>query len=260
MADSEEHPHDTAPATAPVDGRARLAAAFRRPGSRGQVVVALLLAILGFAAVTQVKANGKDDRYVGARQGDLIQFINNLSLAATRTQTEITKLENTRNALESDTQSRRTALERAQQQADTLGILAGTVPAVGEGVRVTVTDPKNGTPVGADQLLNGLEELRDAGAEAVELNDNVRVVAQTSFRDAPSGGVLVDGTVLHAPFVIDAIGSSHDLAGGLDFSGGFVSSVKDLGGKVDVHRSDKIAVASVVEVPQSQYAKPGSTG
>jgi uncharacterized protein YlxW (UPF0749 family) len=244
----------------PSDGRARLLAALRRPGSRGQVIVAVLLAVLGFAAVTQVKANGKDDQYVGARQGDLIQYINNLSLAATRTESEIAKLEGTRNALESDTKSRRTALERAQQQADTLGILAGTLPAVGEGVRITVTDSKKGSAVGADQLLNGLEELRDAGAEVIEINDKVRVVARTSFRDAPNGGVLVDGTVLRPPFVIDAIGSSHDLAGGLDFSGGFVSSVKDLGGKVDVHRTDKVVVASVVQVPQSQYAKPRPTG
>jgi len=39
------------------------------------------------------------------------------------------------------TEARRTALTRARQQADTLGILAGTVPATGPGIRATVTDP-----------------------------------------------------------------------------------------------------------------------
>src|SRR4051812_21676177 len=69
------------------DGRNRLITALRRPGSRGQVTVALLLAVLGFAAVTQVHANRRDDKYIGARQGDLIQFINNTSLASQRTET-----------------------------------------------------------------------------------------------------------------------------------------------------------------------------
>ena len=163
------------------DGRTRLIAALRRPGSRGQVTVAVLLALLGFAAVTQVKANEQDDQYVGARQGDLIQYINNLSLASQRAESEISRLQRTRDALRSDTRARRTALDRAQQQATTLGILAGTVPVVGPGVRVTVTDDKGG--VGSNQLLEGLEELRDAGAEAIELTDKVRVVAHTSLKD-----------------------------------------------------------------------------
>jgi len=243
----------------PSDGRARLLAALRRPGSRGQAAAAVLLAILGFAAVTQVKANGKDDQYVGARQGDLVQYINNLSLASQRTEAEIARLQQTRDALRSDTRSRRTALERARQQADTLGILAGTVPVVGSGVRVTVTDEKGG--VGSNQLLEGLEELRDAGAEAIELNNRVRVVAQTSLKDV-DGGVMVDGTVLRAPYVIEAIGSPHDLATALDFKGGFIDEVQraDVDGTVQVQESDKVEISTVLEPAAPQYAQPGATG
>jgi len=243
----------------PSDGRARLLQALRRPGSRGQVAGAVLLAILGFAAVTQVQANNKDDQYVGARQGDLVQYINNLSLASQRTEAEIARLQQTRDALRSDTRARRTALDRARQQADTLGILAGTVPVVGSGVRVTVTDEKGG--VGSNQLLEGLEELRDAGAEAIELNNRVRVVAQTSLKDV-DGGVLVDGTVLRPPYVVEAIGSPHDLATALDFKGGFVDEVQrvDVDGTVQTQESDKVEISSVVEPATPRYAEPGATG
>src|SRR4051812_38395019 len=239
------------------DGRSRLLAALQSTGSRGQVMVAVLLAVLGFAAVTQVHANGRDDRYLGARQGDLIQYINNLSLASQRTETEIAKLQETRDSLRNDAESRRTALELARQQADTLGILAGTVPAVGPGVRITVS----GSPatLGTNQLLNGLEELRDAGAEVIEINDKVRVVAQTSLTDTP-GGVLVDGTLLKAPYVIDAIGDPHTLSTAMDFTGGFISEVDDVGGKVDVQQRDRIEVVSVRRPGTPTYAKPTSTG
>jgi uncharacterized protein YlxW (UPF0749 family) len=239
------------------DGRARLAAALRRP-SRGQAVAGLLLAVLGFAAVTQVRANGQDDSYVGARQGDLIQYINSLSLASQRTQDQIAKLERTRDALGSDTEARRTALARARQQATTLGILAGTVPAVGSGVRVTVTDPGRG--VGTNQLIDGLQELRDAGAEVIELNDEVRVVAQTSLQDASGGGVLVDGTLLKPPYVIDAIGDPHTLATALDFTGGFISEVDEVGATVDVERLGTVEIASVRRPTAPKYAAPDSTG
>ena len=257
MTDEQQTPAPQQPA--PPDGRARLLGALRRPSSRGQATVAVLLAVLGFAAVTQVKANDKDDQYVGARQGDLVQYINNLSLASQRTEAEIARLEQTRDALRSDTRSRRTAVERAQQQADTLGIMAGTVPVVGSGVRVTVTDEKGG--VGSNQLLEGLEELRDAGAEAIELNNRVRVVAQSSLKDV-DGGVIVDGKVLRAPYVIEAIGSPHDLATALDFKGGFIDEVQrpDVDGKVETQETDKVEISTVVEPAAPQYAKPGTTG
>ena len=59
----------------------------------------------------------------------------------------------------------------------------------------------------------------DAGVEAIEINDRVRVIAQTSFEDDPAG-VRVDGVVLKAPYVIDAIGSPSTLSGALSFDGG----------------------------------------
>jgi uncharacterized protein YlxW (UPF0749 family) len=241
----------------PVDGRARLLAALRRPGSRGQVVAAVLLAVLGFAAVTQVQSNDKDDEYVGARQGDLIQYINNLSLASRRAETQIAKLQRTRELLGNDTEARQTALTLARQQADTLGILAGTVPATGPGIRATVTG--GGTGVGSDQLLNGLQELRDAGAEVIEINGKVRVVAQTSLQDTPDGGVLVDGTRLQSPYVIEAIGDPHDLAVALDFTGGFVSDVQGVGGKVVVSERDRVDVTSVRTPRKPVYAEPVAT-
>jgi uncharacterized protein YlxW (UPF0749 family) len=237
---------------APGAGRRRLSAALKRPASRPQITVAVLLAVLGFAAVVQVRSNEKDDRYVGARQGELITLINNLSLASRRAEQEINQLEQTRNSLENDTEARRTALDRAKEQADTLAVLAGTIPAVGPGIRITITDPSH--RVATQQLLDGLEELRDAGAEAMEINDTVRVVAQTSLRDASGGGVVVDGTKLKAPYVIDVIGEPHTLATALSFSGGFSFEVHEADGKVRVEQLDHVEVASVVAPPKPRYA------
>jgi uncharacterized protein YlxW (UPF0749 family) len=113
--------------------------------------------------------------------------------------------------------------------------------------------------VGTNQLLNGLQELRDAGAEVIEINDQVRVVAQTSLSDTP-GGVLVDGEVLRAPYVIDAIGDPHTLSTAMDFTGGFISEVRDVGGKVAVEKRDRVEIVSVREPSAPTYAKPTSTG
>ena len=244
------------PAEEPT-GCDRLVASLRKPGGRGQITAGVLMLVLGFAAVVQVRSNTTDAEYVGARQDELINLINSLSLASDRAENEIAELEETRNSLLNDTQARRTALERARQRADELGILAGTLPAVGPGIQVTIRDPDGA--VGSNNLINGLQELRDAGAEAIEINNSVRVVAQTALRDAPNGGIVVDGETITAPYVIEAIGGPHNLASALDLRRGFTYEVERVGGEVGVARSDSVEIASVHEAPRSQYADPVPT-
>ena len=239
-----------------VDGRDRLRGALGRPG-RGQLVAAALLAVLGFSAVVQVRSINQDDTYAGARESELLALINQLSLASQRAENEIAQLEQTRNSLLNDTEARRTALERARQQADQYGILAGTVPAVGQGVRVTVKDPTGA--VGTSHLLNAIQELRDAGAEAIEINDTVRVVAQTAIRDLDEGGVEVAGQQLTAPYVIDAIGAPHTLSSALDIFRGFIDEVESVGGSVVVRQAETIEIASVREPEPPEYAEPVPT-
>jgi uncharacterized protein YlxW (UPF0749 family) len=243
------------PDTSASPGRDRLVEAFRRPRSRGQIIAAILLAVVGFASVVQVQSNEADDDYAGARQEDLVQLLNSLAAASQRTENEIAQLEQTRNSLRNDTESRRAALEQARQQADVLGILAGTLPAVGPGIVVTVRDP-NGA-VGTDQLLNGIEELRDAGAEAIEINDTVRVVAQTSFSDGENG-VVIDDQQVTPPYTIEAIGDSHTLAGALDFTGGFIDVIEGdtVAGTVVVNEVSTVEIATLSNVEQPQYANP----
>jgi uncharacterized protein YlxW (UPF0749 family) len=218
------------------------------------VTVGVLLAVLGFAAVAQVQAQNQDQNFVGARQSDLIALINTLSLATDRAEAELGELRDTRESLEDDAAATRTALEVARRQAETLGILAGTVPAVGTGIRITVDAPEGA--VGTDQLLNGLQELRNAGAEAIEINDEVRVVAQTGIVDVPGAGIRVDGRAVRAPYVLDVIGDPSTLATALDFEGGFTEEVEEVGGQVGVEELDNVEVTTTRGVPEPRFAEP----
>lgn len=235
------------------DGRDRLVAALRTPWSGSQAVAGVLLAVLGFGAAVQVRAAGTDDDFTGARQAELIALINGLAAEADRAEQEIRELQATRDSLRDDAEATKTALALAREQAETLGILAGTVSATGAGVRITV-DPGDGE-IGTDQLLNGLQELRDAGAEAIEVNDRVRVVAQTGLQDSPEG-LLVGGVPLRPPYVLDVIGAPETLASAVDFSGGFRDTVEAVGGTVEVERPQRVEVATTRQLPENRFAEP----
>jgi uncharacterized protein YlxW (UPF0749 family) len=236
-------------------GRDRLVASLKRPRSRGQVTAAVLLAVVGFASVVQVQSQERDSDYENMREEDLVQLLNSLAGASQRAENEIEQLEQTRSSLRSDTDSRRAALEQARDRATVLGILAGTLPAVGQGIVVTVQDPEE--QVGIDQMLNGIEELRDSGAEAIEINNTVRVVAQTALVDG-EGGIVVDGTQLTPPYTLEVIGEPHTLERALNIYGGFVATVErpPISGKVAIEQSQNVEVATLAEPWQPEYAEP----
>ena len=198
------------------DGRSRLWRAFARP-TRGQVVVAVLLALVGFAAVTQVRTNTVDDTYAGLREQDLIDILNDLASTTQRAQSEIQRLEERRDDLQSDTNARQAALEEARQQVQVLSVLAGTVPVRGEGVTITIEEDRGEVELGP--FLDMVQALRTAGAEAMQINHEVRLIAQTSFDNGP-GGLVVDGQTLEPPYTVDVIGPTAALVGALRFPSG----------------------------------------
>lgn len=236
-----------------ADARARLRAALSRP-SRSQLTAGVLLALLGFGAVTQVRTSELDDRYEGLREDELISVFNGLEGAAQRAQDEIQELEGRRDDLRSETRSGEAALQQAQQETTTLTILAGLVPVTGPGLRITITEP--GSEVGVDTIVDTVQELRTAGAEAMEFNDEVRVVAQTSF-DQGAAGLLVGQTELSSPYVIDVIGDPTVLrVSGLEFADGPLAQLAGDGAEVEVEELSSVEITSVRNPVQPEYATP----
>ena len=231
----------------------RLRAGFRP--SRGQAIVAVVLALVACTAVVQVRVNRADDGYANARREDLIAILDGLGQNTRRLESEITDLEERKTSLSSSADKAQTAREQAEEQVRVLGILAGTLPAQGPGVRITLNDPDS--KMTSSNLLDAIEELRDAGAEAIQINGSVRVVASTDLvDDAP--GVKIDGEKVGSPYVIEAIGESHNLAEAANFPGGLVSEVTgpQVGGTAEVTEVDKLQITALHAPDEHRYARP----
>jgi uncharacterized protein YlxW (UPF0749 family) len=234
----------------------RLRAGFKP--SRGQAIVAVVLALVGCVAVVQVRVNRADDGYQNARREDLIAILDGLGQNTRRLESEITDLEERKNSLSSSADKAQTARQQAEAQIRTLGILAGTMPAVGPGVRITLNDPQG--KMTSSNLLDAIEELRDAGAEAIQVNGTVRVVASTDFVD-DSPGIGVDGQKLTSPYTIEAIGESHNLAEAANFPGGLVSEVTgpQVGGTAEVNELDSVSITALHAPEEHRYARPAAS-
>lgn len=226
----------------------------RRP-SRGSLLVALLLALLGFAMVVQLRTTASSTPYAGARRDDLVQLLDSLDSASSRAESQISDLQATQRQLEGSSTKTRSALQQARKEATTLAILSGSIGATGPGVEIRIDDPAG--QVGAATMLNVVEELRDAGAEAIQVNDSVRVVAQTYFADTVNA-ISIDGTPVTAPYTLKAIGDPQTLSVAASFPGGLKDVVESLGGSVSVTPMDRVDITALSVRRDPDYAVPAS--
>jgi uncharacterized protein YlxW (UPF0749 family) len=225
----------------------------RRPSHvRASALIGVLTLLLGFAIAVQVRSTSNGDALAGARPDDLISILDDQNREAARLRARIADLQRTLQRLRDAGTNGPAARAEAQSQADGLGILTGTVAATGPGVVVTLTDPKNALK--AEDLLDVVEELRGAGAEAIQFGP-VRVGMTSSFRDL-AGHVVLDGDALSAPYVVHAIGPAATMQTALEIPGGVAAVVRNAGGTATIARSSAIAITVLRTAGKNRYARP----
>ncbi|MEV3861298.1 DUF881 domain-containing protein [Streptomyces sp. NPDC050095] len=240
-----------------LTGRQRLVKGLWPPRvSRAQLTVAVLLFVLGLGLAIQVRSNSDNSALRGARQEDLVRILDELDDRTQRLEDEKQGLEDQRTELENSSDQAEEARKQTVEKERQLGILAGTVAAQGPGITMTVTDTKGA--VEADMLLDAIQELRAAGAEAIQVN-GVRVVANTYLTDASGGkGVSVDGQKISQPYVFKVIGKPQDLEPALNIPGGVVQTLEKEQATVSVVRSEKIVVDALRAAKRPDYARSSS--
>jgi uncharacterized protein YlxW (UPF0749 family) len=219
--------------------------------SKAQLTAGALCLVLGFGAATQFKQVSKAD-FSKLRQEELVEVLDQLDAQASRLEAENLALERERDRLESDQTSQQAAAEAARQRAEVQGILAGTIPAEGPGIALTVRDPDRKLTAAFAYLL--VDELRNAGAEAISVG-SVRVVAATYFEDcAQPGCVMADGAALQAPYEWLAIGDAATLETALGIPGGALAAARTLGGSSTVTPRQWVRIDATRSLSPPRYA------
>ncbi|GAA5162835.1 DUF881 domain-containing protein [Ornithinimicrobium tianjinense] len=240
-----------APAPTPDEARRRLFRMSRPSINRGQLLAAGLTLLLGLALVVQVRSTGETG-LSQLRQSELVALLDDASSRVDALQREVNALERDKERLQGE-QGGAAALEAAQQRLDSYEILAGSVPVEGPGISVFVNDPERA--ITQTMLLDGIQELRDAGAEAIQIG-GTRVVASSYVGSTSDGRVTLDGQAIAQPMRILAIGDSHTLSGAMAIPGGFSDSLRGVGADVEVTEHDSVQIDAVRELTDPRYARP----
>jgi uncharacterized protein YlxW (UPF0749 family) len=108
-------------------------------------------------------------------------------------------------------------LEELVADLNRFRMLNGVTVATGPGLEIRLDGPLN-----ALDLQDLLNELRNAGAEALAVNE-LRLTVSSTFELSQDGELTLDGHAIRRPYVLEAIGDPHTLEVAVSRRGGLVS-------------------------------------
>lgn len=233
--------------------------------NRGELAIGVVCVALGVVLAVQlrsVKVNSAENTADAGRletlqrlYSDTLEQKENLDAQVAALQTE---LQTYRESAASGSSQN----EALKAELDKLEMEAGLTDLEGPGVMVSLRDSSAANVTGDESvylihdndLLSVVNELRDAGAEAISLNGE-RLLATSEIRCAGSV-VIVNGRRYTAPFVFNAIGDPATLYNALTMRGGVVDVLSQWKIEVKVTASEKLTVPRYSGVLEFRYAVP----
>lgn len=219
------------------------------------LLLLVMSAVLGLALVTQVRSQ-QNDPLESLTEAELVELLGELDARAEALREDEAVLREELEELSSEADQQASAQEAAaklRQQAD---IAAGLVPVVGPGIVMGIADQTSALP--AQVFVTVLAELRNAGAEAIEVNE-VRLTLRSWFA-VEEGVMVVDGVALTPPYTWRAIGEPDTLASAIEIRGGAASQLRAFDATVTVQKREQVRIESVAQPFLPEWSEPAADG
>lgn len=219
-----------------------------RRGWGGRLSLALIGLVLGLLLVAQLRVQQTVRTTAGGEEWEFV--VADLIEGNGRLREEVEALRAQLAGLQEATGSG-AVLQSLVDEANQLRIANGLVEVSGPGIEVMISGP-----AGGPDLQDLLNELRNAGAEALAVNGR-RIVAWSAI-GFNGQEVTVDGRPVEPPYRLQAIGNAHTLEVALMRPGGLVSLLRRArpGLSIDVSRQERLTLPVYDQPLQFAYARP----
>lgn len=230
---------------------------------KDQLMIGLICIVLGIFVAIQFKTVQKN----------VLQGLSPIQ-KSTQLVTELTKLKNERDLLQSEvetldarlkeieeTESRGSVLiKNLNEDLNKYKALSGLVDVAGQGIEVLIDNPQRSIDSAYESnlvydyelILSMVNELNAAGAEAISINDQ-RVLSTTEIR-AAGENINVNKIPQNLPLVIRAIGNNVTLENAITNRMGIVSELRDRKYVVEVKRMEKVTILKYAGAVEFRYA------
>ncbi len=220
-----------------------------RLASRLSVTAVALL--LGFLVIGQLRGQAGVPGLSALSATELTQLIANLTSGNDDLRDEIAELQRQEAHLVDTRRRGETTVDELTADLERIRAWSGITPVSGQGIVVSIQGPVGGD--GVEDLLN---ELRNAGAEAIAV-DGVRVVGGVVVAGTP-GELSIENQAIGDAFEIRAIGSPQILTGTLTRTGGVIAQVGTTypSARLTVTPIESMTLPATTRTAPPTYAQP----
>lgn len=129
-----------------------------------------------------------------------------------------------------------------KNELEQVNLVLGRTDVEGQGITITLQENKDAEAgIISDNLNMIVNELKEAGAEAISINDE-RIINMSDMVDINQSFIKINGQRIVAPYIIKAIGNQSYLESSLISNGGPVDEMKKIGQDVSITKSNKVIV------------------
>lgn len=172
----------------------------------------------------------------------------------------LTRVEEELEQVRANVTSNNEELEKLEEEIKQANTLLGYTEVKGQGVTITVADgvstPNTLNPsdllIHDLDILNIVNELKNAGAEAIEVNGK-RIVSTTSVM-CDGNVITINGEKISSPFVINAIGLPEQMAT-LNRPGSYIEEYLERYVKTDLKKMKTLTISKYTGAINFKYAK-----
>ncbi len=218
--------------------------------SRNNLILIFFSGITGLLLAWGLQVVNQPDYLRNARQEDLVRILDELTTREDDLAREVRRLESLATELQRGNEE--AVIQDLEERERALRVLSGTVGVAGPGLEITIADP--GINVSATVFFDLINELRDAGAEAISVND-ARVVANTGISEITGGLQIGDRAVL-PPYQVKVIGNPLTMTTALKIPGGIFDVLKAAGAITNSRDLEEVEITSVVSSRPQVNAQP----
>ncbi len=243
--------------------------------NKSKIIMAITIGIMSFIMIyvmsIQFKTVNKTDadelEYM--REAELKEILASYKQKYTDAQEELDGVKDKINEYTQNEKSEEEALKLLEDEVKEADMLLGNTDVEGEGVTITISsqtnmDSSNSNDVSVindgeqieithEDLLELVNELKLAGAEAIEINGE-RIVTTTDIFDVGSF-ILINGQRTKAPYTIRAIGNQSYLESALSVKDGYIDKYRSRGYNVEISKSREIIIKKYEGEMTLKYVK-----
>lgn len=213
------------------------------------VLVAVMF--MQFKIVNQTDLNALEVMREDELRTELANWKDKYTEAESQYQEKLQKLEeyNQKEASEEETE------ELVKKELEQVNLILGKTDVEGPGITIKIEEnPEAEAAVTSDNLNMIVNSLKEAGAEAISINEE-RIVNMTDIVTVNTTIIRVNQQRIIAPYYIKAIGNQAYLEGALLGNGGEADKLIKIGHNVTIDKSNKVEIPKYSKELKTKYIK-----